>query len=405
VQVGESSIRYDEDRAAAVPEVGVQQGLSYTVRSQLVLPTPKQLDQVTDFSNPAYAQYERLPADTPAAISTIAREVTRGAITPFQKLLAIQEYLHGFRYDQRVSGSQDIRSLVHFLTVTKRGFCQQFATAMAVLARALGYPARVAVGFTPGTFDAETGAWRVSTRNAHAWVEVLFPGYGWMAFEPTPNRDNPVADNYLRQNSTRLTPCQLQGTCGSETGGTKGTAGGGDRTKSLSGRLKDREQQSLGGGGPVGVPGSPTRAPSHPYRLPLLLLGLILALGAGLFLVLVPLAKIVGRRVRLARAGPPRQVVLTAYRTFAGRAGDVGLGKADGETIREYRDRLRAAVRFSNGDLERLSSITAKAAYSVEEISKEQAKDASAAARKAIHDVRRSTSAGTRLVGMFRPGI
>ena len=64
---------------------------------------------------------------------------------------------------------------------------------MAVLLRSLGIPTRVAVGFTSGAYDANAGLWRVTSQDAHAWVEVLFPGFGWLAFEPTPGRSNPVA--------------------------------------------------------------------------------------------------------------------------------------------------------------------------------------------------------------------
>ena len=212
VTVGRSSVRYDSGRAAVVPEVGVQKGLAYTVQSQLVLPTRQQLDRVTNFSEPALAPYEQLPANTPHQITQIAQRITAGQTTPFRRLLAIQDYLHRFTYDASVSGASDIGTVQNFLTHSRRGFCQQFATAMAVLARALGYPARVAVGFTPGRYDPTAHGWRVTTANAHAWVEVLFPGYGWLAFEPTPTRNNPVADSYLAR--LNIGSCQFHGQCG-----------------------------------------------------------------------------------------------------------------------------------------------------------------------------------------------
>ena len=84
-------------------------------------------------------------------------------------------------------------ALLDFLLNTKKGFCQQFAASMAVMLRSIGIPARVAVGFTAGTFDDATDSLRVTTENAHAWVEVLFPGYGWLTFEPTPGRTRTVA--------------------------------------------------------------------------------------------------------------------------------------------------------------------------------------------------------------------
>ena len=87
-------------------------------------------------------------------------------------------------------------SLMQFLTETKTGFCQQFATAMAAMLRSLGIPARVAVGFTRGDYDEGSGLYTVSSHDAHTWVEVRFPTYGWIPFEPTPGPRNPAAATY-----------------------------------------------------------------------------------------------------------------------------------------------------------------------------------------------------------------
>ena len=143
----------------------------------------------------------------------------------------------------------------------------------------------------------------------------------------------------------------------------------------------------------------------HPYRLPLELLGLLLAVLLGLFLVVVPLAKVIGRRVRLARAGPPRHAALVAYRTFTGRAGDLGLGRRGGETLREYRDRIRRDVPSTSDHLDRLTTIVSGAAYSAVEVTKDQAREAAGAARRAIREIRRSIPAGRRIVGLFKPGM
>ncbi len=81
--------------------------------------------------------------------------------------------------------------LVDFLFGSRRGYCQHFAGSMAVMLRSLGIPARVAVGYTGGRFDAKSERWVVTDRDAHAWVEVWFPGYGWLPFDPTPGRSAP----------------------------------------------------------------------------------------------------------------------------------------------------------------------------------------------------------------------
>jgi hypothetical protein len=76
--------------------------------------------------------------------------------------------------------------LESFLFKTRIGYCQQFAGAMALLLRMGGVPARVSVGFTPGTYSSATHSWVVSDKDAHSWVEVWFPGFGWVRFDPTP---------------------------------------------------------------------------------------------------------------------------------------------------------------------------------------------------------------------------
>jgi hypothetical protein len=81
--------------------------------------------------------------------------------------------------------------LVGFVAETRAGYCQYFAGAMALMLRYLGVPARVAVGFSSGTYDARSGVWTVTDHDAHAWVEVWFRGYGWLPFDPTPSAGRP----------------------------------------------------------------------------------------------------------------------------------------------------------------------------------------------------------------------
>jgi hypothetical protein len=118
-----------------------------------------------------------------------ALRVTGNARTPYASVLALESWFRrsgGFRYDQQPPRSFEVPPLVNFVTATKAGYCQHFAGAMAVMLRLLGIPSRVAVGFTSGKLV--DGVWRVTDHNAHAWVEVWFPGHGWVAFDPTPGR-------------------------------------------------------------------------------------------------------------------------------------------------------------------------------------------------------------------------
>jgi transglutaminase-like putative cysteine protease len=118
----------------------------------------------------------------------LAQRLKAGTATPYQYVLAIERYLaNGYHYDQRPPPAD--YPLIAFLFGSKRGYCQQFAGAMALLLRMGGVPARVAVGFTTGQRSSAAGTYVVSDLDAHAWVEAWFPSYGWVRFDPTPDAD------------------------------------------------------------------------------------------------------------------------------------------------------------------------------------------------------------------------
>src|SRR5205807_1958923 len=117
-----------------------------------------------------------------------AAAVAGGARTPYAAAVALDEWFRsggGFRYTNHpaVFGAAP---LVGFVAQTRAGYCQYFAGAMALMLRYLGIPARVAVGFAGPAYDRASGTWLVTDRDAHAWVEVWFPRYGWLPFDPTP---------------------------------------------------------------------------------------------------------------------------------------------------------------------------------------------------------------------------
>ena len=138
-------------------------------------------------------------------VTELAQQVTGAAATPFDRALALQEYFTGpqseFVYDLRTAPPAGDDALVEFLTVGRVGYCEQFASAMAVMLRTVGVPARVAVGFTAGTADA--GNRTISTSDAHAWVEAWFADVGWTTFDPTPLTDGrAIVPPYVEQART-----------------------------------------------------------------------------------------------------------------------------------------------------------------------------------------------------------
>jgi transglutaminase-like putative cysteine protease len=169
------------------PDVSIS-GLRYSVTSIAELPSTQSLNDAAAPPADIVANDLAVPAsyDSLRALAT-SIAAAAGAKTQYQKAVALQSWLANgkFSYTLNAPSVVDAAGLKQFLTVTKKGYCQQFSSAMAVLARLLGIPARVAYGFTSGTEDT-AGSWVVTTHDAHAWPELYFQGYGWLRFEPTP---------------------------------------------------------------------------------------------------------------------------------------------------------------------------------------------------------------------------
>src|SRR5215475_3341430 len=167
---------------------GPTDGLQYTVISSEPQPTKAELQ--ADNGNPPASitnQYGPYNGPDETRLAAIAHQRTAKANTPLQAALELQDWFlaGGFKYSL-TPHLPTSHWLLAFLTTDRRGYCQQFAWAFAVLARLLGIPSRVAVGYTGGV-RGPAGTWRVTTANAHAWPELYFPGQGWLRFEPTPH--------------------------------------------------------------------------------------------------------------------------------------------------------------------------------------------------------------------------
>ncbi|MFQ6101480.1 MAG: transglutaminase domain-containing protein [Anaerolineae bacterium] len=131
-------------------------------------------------------RYLALPDTVPARVLSLARDLTATEPTPYDRARAIETYLRAFPYTLDVSVPPHDRDVVdYFLFDLRRGYCDYYATAMVVLARAAGLPARLVVGYASGTYDVANARYVVTEADAHAWVEVYFPGYEWVEFEPT----------------------------------------------------------------------------------------------------------------------------------------------------------------------------------------------------------------------------
>jgi transglutaminase-like putative cysteine protease len=396
LRIGGEHVLHDPLNGALVVSDGTPPGLSYDVTSLAPAPDPTSLESSTPLSGPDAERYLGLPTDMPSEIADIAHQWSDSETTAYGKIRAIQNHLRTFRYDDQVPPGHGVNDILNFLTNTKAGYCEQFAGSMAVLLRAIGIPARVAVGFTAGSYDSGRGVYKVMTKDAHAWVEVPFPGKGWLAFEPTPSRYNPAAAGYDFP----------------QTPGTSGNSSDCIQQVARGQRNIDQCSPPAGGVGPsaspLGGPRDQTDVPAgsnggsgHGLGWKGILLVTLIALAIA-SLISIPSSKVVRRRMALSRAKDPRRRVMAAYGVFTAQAADVGLGRDASETPGEYRSRLEGSVRFSNGDLARLTALTDVAAYSDRPIDPGEAHDAITAARRTGKDVRRHAGPVKLALGLFR---
>jgi len=143
----------------------------------------------SDYPDWVRDRYLALPDEVPPRVLGLARDLTATEPTPYDRACAIESYLRTFPYTLDLPTPPLGRDVAdYFLFDLRQGYCDYYATAMVVLARAAGLPARLAVGYASGTYDAPKAHYVVTEADAHSWVEVYFPSYGWVEFEPTGGR-------------------------------------------------------------------------------------------------------------------------------------------------------------------------------------------------------------------------
>ena len=159
----------------------------YMVLSYVPLYSIKQLRNAgSDYPPEITKRYLRLPDSTPERVLALAREITQAASTPYDRAVLIEAYLRTFPYSLEVDAPPHGHDVVdYFLFTAQQGYCDYYATSMVVLARAVGLPARIVIGYTSGNYDASTDEYIIRQENAHSWAEIYFPEIGWVEFEPT----------------------------------------------------------------------------------------------------------------------------------------------------------------------------------------------------------------------------
>ncbi|MBV8996534.1 MAG: transglutaminase domain-containing protein [Pseudonocardiales bacterium] len=317
------SWRYDPN-AITVFSDRRQRAEPYTELGVLPRADPQLLRAAGPVGGAAFAAADPRYLDTGGVdrrVVKLAARVTAGTPTAFDAAVALNRWFtepsNGFRYDLRTTAGTSGDALVDFLFTGHRGYCEQFASAMAIMLRTQHVPARVAVGFTPGTVIGD--ARLITTEDAHAWVEAWFPGAGWLPFDPTPlSGARTVPPAYATGPSPpsglalppRPPPVTVPATASSH---------------------------PLAAAGPRSLPTRSTSGAT--VRLGLTVTGL---LGFGVLMGLVPLGVREGRRrwrMHLVGAGGPR-AVSAAWQELLAESADRRVVPPVGETVRATARRL-----------------------------------------------------------------
>jgi len=386
-----------------------REGLHYTVTSTDVVPTSDQADSATGPLDPSLGRYLQLPSSFPADVRAKAQQITAAGRTPYEKALELQDwFLANFTYSLNVPAGDGNSAIETFLK-DRKGFCQQFAGTMAAMARALGIPAVVDVGFTPGTAQTD-GTYIVTTHDAHAWPMLYFSGIGWLRFEPTVSIQS--SGRGSSPSWTRITPGQLHPSGGSSLSAQNPSANpsaGASACPAQIRRISGGCESSDNGGvlvgsrpfaswGPFGViprwfehwflTGSAAQIGGKLAVLVLLLLAAVPALGrlgrrrkrrvlvkqAERYLARAARGEVpeasqsgIGSRWRQdAQRSPMATIALAAWAELRECADDLGYEWVDSDTPRQAASRLTAAARMDDEAREafgRVTTLTERARY------------------------------------------
>jgi transglutaminase-like putative cysteine protease len=387
------SVRAERNTMMVIDDGVSLANLSYSVTSLDVAPPAQLLASVGEAPADITNHYLAVP-DSYQPLRAVASAVANSAhaTNALSDAIALQDWLSGgtFTYTLNAPTVSDAKSMTAFLRA-KRGYCQQFAITMAVLARLLNIPSRIAYGYTSGT-NVSGGHWLVTEHDAHAWPELYFAGYGWLRFEPTPGgvdgQGTATAPSYTfgLPSTTPTLPGQ--------TTPNPATSGGTNSSVNRA-ALNNQLRLALGESGGLGTGGNEaTRGGTlNPWEI----LGLVLA-GLLLILLAAPGAARLAvrqRRWRLARltgarhAGQGRDAALAhaAWRELRDDLVDHGVGYLPSESPRTVATRATDVLQLPTpaaGALGRIALAEERARYAARPTDGSGLPADSAAVRRAI---------------------
>ena len=375
-QVGAPGSWAEDDTTLMVYSAQPQlSGLIYSVTSKQAIPDGADENEAGRYPAPIAGNYLNFPKGSHNELAKLAAQITAHARTPYAKALALQHYFlfDGFTYSVDVSLPNGISGLTQFLFQTKTGFCQQFAFAMAGLARLVGIPSRIAVGYTAGTSKGH-GSWKVTSADAHAWPELYFTGLGWIRFEPTPGGAEGTATVPQYAAPPGLGVTQTAPPTGPLPGSKTGAKGNNPNLAHI---------HNLTGGEPGG--GSRAIAPGHGISpwIPLTLVAVVLVA-----LISPASARSVVRRRRLQTSGDAK-LAHAVWREVRDDLADYGLSARPSESPRATAARVAAVVGLDPQAGEALTRIVRaeeRARYAAAPLAAPTLRSDSAAVRRALSE-------------------
>ncbi|SDP13262.1 Transglutaminase-like superfamily protein [Nakamurella panacisegetis] len=285
----------------------------------------------------------------PAMVRDEAAQVTADAPTAYDKALALQQWFtdpaNGFVYSLDVLPGNSGDALVDFLT-NKQGYCEQYASAMAIMLRSLNIPSRVVVGFTQGVKQSN-GSWLVTSHDAHAWVEVDFENHGWVRFDPTP----PVAGQGGLQGFTQPTANPTTATSAATATNTKAAPTTNNHLDTTTKATKSSAVATQ-----VSVVGGAGHSSTGWIRTALVVLAGLAVLIGLLFLPTVFRLRRRSARIRLARSGGPAGAV-AAWNEIEDTAIDHGILPHSSESARITANRLARRAHLDDVGRHRLRTV------------------------------------------------
>jgi transglutaminase-like putative cysteine protease len=359
---GGSNWRIDGTTLSVLSSSAKLAGLHYQVLAKDVNPLPQYLRTLPSME-PGSSPYLNVPDQyRTKKIRKLVKRITKDRDTSYGKAVAIQAWFTApghFTYSLKVPQTQSPSALIDFLTKNKTGYCQQFAFAMAVLARLVNIPSRVVVGYTQGTFTGNDN-WQVKTSDAHAWPELFFPGVGWLRFEPTPPNSSGEAGQATAIPPPYSTPLADQPNINPQTGqrvnpNTNQGSNQGEKSQSGLNKLKKTAPTGAGGAAARKHGGTP---PIVPVVIALLVV----------LLIAPATTRMAARRWRWWRAQDDLARAHVAWHELRNDLTDYRIPYRDSETPRVLTRRVATSLGLAGAErdaLDRIALAEERASYAI----------------------------------------